>query len=126
MNCAKTTIIIVIIIPRSANITKTSPLSSANTRALLPPPARADLQLQPLVTREESGPRVFFHDEDAPPVSCEDFFCIRYMLLVLTSSTVSCDLCARCIQSTRCCTANACMQRTHLSSRYTVPYEDHS
>ena len=40
-------------------------------------PRRADLigicgvQLQPLLTRAESGPNLFFHDEDAQPVPGE-------------------------------------------------------
>jgi len=31
----------------------------------------SDVQLQPLLTREEYGPNMFFHDEDAQPVSGE-------------------------------------------------------
>lgn len=31
-------------------------------------------QLQPLLTREESGPNLFFHDEEAQPISGEGGF----------------------------------------------------
>ncbi|CAM9907577.1 unnamed protein product [Pylaiella littoralis] len=34
-----------------------------------------DGKLQPLLTREESGPNLFFHDEDAEPISVSSGSC---------------------------------------------------
>ena len=49
------------------------PISPPITQYCSHPLRVGGFQLHPLLTRAESGPRLFFHDEEAPTISCEPY-----------------------------------------------------